>query len=211
MVIGLARHAGVSTWLPLDEFDEASYDRMFGINVKGPFFLLQALLPIFANPASVILNASMFVHAGTPRSSRNGVVAKTMAAIGLKGGDQLLFGRTTVILAMVHTLLPLAIVTMLPVMNQIDRRLIMAASTLGANGSRAFWQVFFQPSIRGVASAGLLVLARLLHHPGTRRRREGHHDRAAYHSADQRTAELAARQRARGNSTDLDRYDLLRL
>jgi len=40
---------------------------------------------------------------------------------------------------MTHTLLPLAVVTMLPVMNQIDRRLLMAASTLGANGSRAFW------------------------------------------------------------------------
>jgi putative spermidine/putrescine transport system permease protein len=62
------------------------------------------------------------------------------------------------VFAMVHTLLPLAVVTMLPVMNQIDRRLVMAASTLGANNARAFWQVFLPLSMRGVAAAGLLVL-----------------------------------------------------
>jgi putative spermidine/putrescine transport system permease protein len=50
------------------------------------------------------------------------------------------------------------VVTMLPVMNQIDRRLTMAASTLGASSARAFWQVFFPLSMRGVAASGLLVL-----------------------------------------------------
>ena len=59
-------------------------------------------------------------------------------------------------------MLPLAVVTMLPVMNQIDRRLPMAALTLGANSARAFWQVFFQLSMRGVAAAGLLVLVAAL-------------------------------------------------
>jgi putative spermidine/putrescine transport system permease protein len=112
---------------------------------------LFVLLPFWTS--ALIKNFSWLVLLG-----RNGIMAKTMAAIGLKGGDQLLFGRTTVIFAMVHTLLPLAVITMLPVMNQIDRRLTMAASTLGANGARAFWQVFFQLSVRGVASAGLLVL-----------------------------------------------------
>jgi putative spermidine/putrescine transport system permease protein len=73
-----------------------------------------------------------------------------------------LFNRATVVFAMTHTLLPLAVVTMLPVMNQIDRRLPMAALTLGANNARAFWQVFFQLSIRGVAAAGLLVLVAAL-------------------------------------------------
>lgn len=112
---------------------------------------LFVLLPFWTS--ALIKNFSWLVLLG-----RNGIVAKTMAAIGLKGGDQLLFSRTTVIFAMVHTLLPLAVVTMLPVMNQIDRRLMMAASTLGANNARAFWQVFFQLSMRGVAAAGLLVL-----------------------------------------------------
>ncbi|MET4387514.1 putative spermidine/putrescine transport system permease protein [Bradyrhizobium sp. F1.4.3] len=112
---------------------------------------LVVLLPFWTS--ALIKNFSWLVLLG-----RNGIVAKTMLALGLAGGDKLLFSRATVIFAMTHTLLPLAVVTMLPVMNQIDRRLLMAASTLGANGSRAFWQVFFQLSMRGVAAAGLLVL-----------------------------------------------------
>jgi|GEM_PF-4490264 len=35
-----------------------------GINLKGPFFLIQALLPIFANPASIVLMASVNAHIG---------------------------------------------------------------------------------------------------------------------------------------------------
>ena len=97
---------------------------------------LFVLLPFWTS--ALIKNFSWLVLLG-----RNGIMAKTMAAIGIKGGDQLLFSRSTVVFAMVHTLLPLAVVTMLPVMNQIDRRLTMAASTLGANSARAFWQVFF--------------------------------------------------------------------
>ena len=112
---------------------------------------LFVLLPFWTS--ALIKNFSWLVLLG-----RNGIMAKTMAAIGMKGGDHLLFSRTTVVFAMVHTLLPLAVVTMLPVMNQIDRRLVMAASTLGANNARAFWQVFLPLSMRGVAAAGLLVL-----------------------------------------------------
>ncbi len=112
---------------------------------------LFVLLPFWTS--ALIKNFSWLVLLG-----RNGIMAKTMAAVGMKGGDHLLFSRTTVVFAMVHTLLPLAVVTMLPVMNQIDRRLVMAASTLGANSARAFWQVFLPLSMRGVAAAGLLVL-----------------------------------------------------
>lgn len=47
------------------------------INVKGPYFLIQALLPVFANPASVVLNTSVNAHVGSARSS---VYAATKAA-----------------------------------------------------------------------------------------------------------------------------------
>ncbi len=112
---------------------------------------LFVLLPFWTS--ALIKNFSWLVLLG-----RNGIVAKVMTSIGMSGGDRLLFSRATVVFAMTHTLLPLAVVTMLPVMNQIDRRLPMAASTLGANSAQAFWQVFCQLSMRGVAAAGLLVL-----------------------------------------------------
>jgi ABC-type spermidine/putrescine transport system permease subunit I len=112
---------------------------------------LFVLLPFWTS--ALVKNFSWLVLLG-----RNGIIAKITASVGVAGGDQLLFNRTTVIFAMTHTMLPLAVVTMLPVMNQIDRRLPMAASTLGANSAQAFWQVFCQLSMRGVAAAGLLVL-----------------------------------------------------
>src|SRR5450755_3490061 len=46
-------NAGIVDMKPLGKWDEASFDRSFAINVKGPFFPIQALLPILANPASV--------------------------------------------------------------------------------------------------------------------------------------------------------------
>ena len=71
-------NAGVSVWLPIEEWTEESFDRSFDINVKGPYFLMQALLPVFANPASVILTTSISAHVGSARSS---VYAATKAAL----------------------------------------------------------------------------------------------------------------------------------
>nr|WP_315426989.1 SDR family oxidoreductase [uncultured Albidiferax sp.] len=62
-------NAGVSVWLPIEEWTEEMFDRSFDINVKGPYFLIQALLPVFASPASVVLNTSINAHVGSARSS----------------------------------------------------------------------------------------------------------------------------------------------
>ena len=69
----------------------------------------------------------------------------------------LLFSRPTVVLAMTHTMLPLAIVTMLPTLVGLDPSLPRAAETMGATGAEAFWRISFPSSMPGVAAAGLLV------------------------------------------------------
>jgi putative spermidine/putrescine transport system permease protein len=90
--------------------------------------------------------------------SRTGVVAQGLLATGLAHPPvELLYGRGAVVIAMVHALLPLAILTMLPVMTQIDRELERAAQIMGASGVQIFWRVFFHLSLPGVAAAGLLV------------------------------------------------------
>lgn len=71
-------NAGVSVWMPMEAWTEEMFDRSFDINVKGPYFLIQALLPVFANPASVVLNTSVSVHVGDANSS---VYAATKAAL----------------------------------------------------------------------------------------------------------------------------------
>ncbi|MBD1550733.1 SDR family oxidoreductase [Pseudomonas typographi] len=71
-------NAGVSVWVPIEQWTEEQFDRSFAINVKGPYFLIQALLPVFANPASVVLNTSINAHVGAASSS---VYAATKAAL----------------------------------------------------------------------------------------------------------------------------------
>lgn len=62
-------NAGDVTHGLIEEWDEAKWDRLMQINLKGPFFLLQALLPLLSNPSSVILCGSVSAHIGLPTSS----------------------------------------------------------------------------------------------------------------------------------------------
>lgn len=71
-------NAGLGEFRPMGMWDEAGFDRSLAINLKGPFFLIQALLPLFANPASIVLNGSINAHIGMPNSS---VYAATKAGL----------------------------------------------------------------------------------------------------------------------------------
>jgi NAD(P)-dependent dehydrogenase (short-subunit alcohol dehydrogenase family) len=71
-------NAGDVTHHPVEEWDESSYDRVMNTNLKGPFFLIQALLPLLANPSSVIVCGSVSARIGLPQSS---VYAASKAAI----------------------------------------------------------------------------------------------------------------------------------
>lgn len=71
-------NAGIVDMRPIEQIDEAAFDRSIGINLKGPFLLIRALLPVFANPASIVLNASVNAHIGNPNTT---VYAATKAAL----------------------------------------------------------------------------------------------------------------------------------
>lgn len=62
-------NAGDVTHRPLADWDETTFDTLMATNLKGPFFLIRALLPLFASPASIILCGSVSVHIGLPQSS----------------------------------------------------------------------------------------------------------------------------------------------
>ena len=65
----LVLNAGIVEMRPLEKWDETGFDRSFDINFKGPFFLIQALLPLLASPASIVVNGSINAHMGMPNSS----------------------------------------------------------------------------------------------------------------------------------------------
>jgi len=71
-------NAGIADLKPVEQWDETAFDRSFATNVKGPFFLIQALLPLFANPASIVLNGSVNAHVGMAATS---VYGATKAAL----------------------------------------------------------------------------------------------------------------------------------
>ena len=62
-------NAGHADLRPIEKFDEAGFDRSVAALLKGPYFLIQALLPVFASPASIVLNGSVNAHIGMPNTS----------------------------------------------------------------------------------------------------------------------------------------------
>lgn len=75
---GVFLNAGIGEFGPIEAMTPDHYERMFGINVRGPYFQLQSLLTLLANPSSVLLNASVVAQLGMPTTS---IYAATKAAV----------------------------------------------------------------------------------------------------------------------------------
>lgn len=89
---------------------------------------------------------------------RQGPVNAGLIAAGVVDRPQdLLYGWTAVVLGMTNVLIPFAILTMVGVMERIDRNLVVAAGTLGARPVQAFFRVYLPLSMPGVTAAALLV------------------------------------------------------
>ena len=71
-------NAGVVKYAPFGTITEELYDSLFNINVKGLLFTVQKALPLLADGASLILNASVVASKGLPANS---VYAATKAAV----------------------------------------------------------------------------------------------------------------------------------
>jgi NAD(P)-dependent dehydrogenase (short-subunit alcohol dehydrogenase family) len=65
----LFANAGVAFGTPIDTTDEAAYDRLMDVNVKGVFFTIQTVLPLMREGGSIILNTSWLNQVGTPGRS----------------------------------------------------------------------------------------------------------------------------------------------
>ena len=75
---GVFLNAGVATFGPVESMTPKNFDDMFGINVRGLYFQLQSLLPLLANPSSVVFNASVVAQLGLPGAS---IYSATKAAV----------------------------------------------------------------------------------------------------------------------------------
>jgi NAD(P)-dependent dehydrogenase (short-subunit alcohol dehydrogenase family) len=59
----LVANAGVAKAAVIEETTIADFDRLFAVNVRAPFFLVQQLLPILHEGSSVVLVSSLAAHA----------------------------------------------------------------------------------------------------------------------------------------------------
>ncbi len=75
---GVFLNAGVAKFGPIGTTTPEQFDEMFNINVRGLYFQLQSVLPLLANPSSVVFNASVVAQLGFPDS---GVYSATKAAL----------------------------------------------------------------------------------------------------------------------------------
>jgi ABC-type spermidine/putrescine transport system permease subunit I len=89
---------------------------------------------------------------------QSGIMNRALMGAGLVPAPiDVLHQRMGVRIGMIHAMLPLAVLTMLPVMLGVERQLPRAAATLGAPPGQIFWRIFFHLSLPGVAAAGLPV------------------------------------------------------
>ena len=65
----LFANAGLGASEPLGKITESSFDRVFGVNVKGTIFTVQKGLPLMQNGGSIILTGSTTASMGTPAYS----------------------------------------------------------------------------------------------------------------------------------------------
>ena len=59
----LVANAGISKAAPIEDHTVADFDRLFAVNVRAPFFLVQQLLTVLGDGGSVVLLSSLAAHA----------------------------------------------------------------------------------------------------------------------------------------------------
>lgn len=89
---------------------------------------------------------------------RSGLVNDTLKDVGLiEAPIRFMHNETGVLIAMIHVMLPFAVLPMLTNMRGISSSHMLAARGLGASEWRAFKEVYFPQTLPGVFSGGLLV------------------------------------------------------
>jgi NAD(P)-dependent dehydrogenase (short-subunit alcohol dehydrogenase family) len=83
-------NAGVAKMAPVDAVTEELWDSVFDVNVKGAFFLIQALLPLFEKGSAIVLNGSVNAHMGMPNTTVYGASKAALISLAKTLSGELL-------------------------------------------------------------------------------------------------------------------------
>ncbi len=118
---------------------------------KANLILILVLLPFWT---SLLVRMAAWIVL----LQNEGLINRTLMALGLVDAPvQLVFNRIGVYIAMVHILLPFAVLPLYSVMKGIPPTLRRAALSLGCPPFQSFWKVYFPLTLPGVGAGGLLV------------------------------------------------------
>lgn len=118
---------------------------------KKAIMLLLTIFPLLTSP--VVRSFSWMVIIG-----KNGVVNKFLMGMGLiEKPLDILYTPTAIIIGLVHLFLPLIIVTLVGVMENIETDLLKAAESLGASRLAVFSKVIIPLSVPGLVIGSILV------------------------------------------------------
>ncbi len=75
-------NAGIVQFGSIEAMTPKHFDDMFHVHVRGVFFQLQPLLPLLANPSSVVFNASVVAQLGFPTTSLYSATKAAVVSLG---------------------------------------------------------------------------------------------------------------------------------
>ncbi|GII95751.1 ABC transporter permease [Sinosporangium siamense] len=117
--------------------------------------MVVVLVPYFT---SILIRSYAWIAILAP----GGLVARTLALVGIDSPPDLVFNQTGVLIGTVQILLPLALLPIYSVMSGIDRASVRAAQSLGASPAVAHWHVYRPATSSAVmASAALVFISSL--------------------------------------------------
>ncbi|WP_018884025.1 ABC transporter permease [Paenibacillus massiliensis] len=125
------------------------------ISQKAPrrkgILLALAIFPLLTSP--VVRSFSWMVILG-----RKGLLNNTLINLGIVDKPlEILYTPTAMVIGLVHLFLPLMIISLVGVLENIDHDLIRAAQSLGASRIAAFRKIVFPLAVPGLIIGGILV------------------------------------------------------
>ncbi|GAA4323807.1 ABC transporter permease [Pigmentiphaga soli] len=112
-------------------------------------FLFVVISPLFI---SVIVRTYGWIMIFTPSGVLNALLPDGLSV-------RLLKTETAVVIGMMHIYLPFMVLSLNTTMSKIDKRLLAAASTLGASNARLFRDILFPLSVPGIVAGCSIVFS----------------------------------------------------
>ena len=82
-------NAGVVRMAPIAATDEAMFDLIFGVNVRGPYFLLKHAAPVMADGGAIVITSSISSVGSTPALSVYGASKAAIRSFGRSFANEL--------------------------------------------------------------------------------------------------------------------------